>query len=97
MAIKAGTWVVVATSSRPWLVVCGRLKSKDENQVCLTEARCAVFWPTEVRSIFGLASRGPSTGACISPPCKSIVLSHVELVLEATDEAVKAWQKEPWS
>jgi hypothetical protein len=44
----------------------------------------------------GLASSGPSK-SCKVGPAADITLRSITAVLEATPEAVKAWESAPWS
>jgi hypothetical protein len=96
---RRSRWVVVATQSRPWLVACGRLDSWDESagRVTLEEARCAVYFSQPTRSVFGCATIGPQNGSRVSRPCDSVTIRGVELLLDATPEAVAAWKTEPWT
>jgi len=91
-------FVVIATASRPWLVACGRLVNDDgEGRVELADARCAVYWSGETRSVLGLASHGPAPGSRISRACERVAIRGVELMLDATPQAVAAWRAEPWT
>jgi len=88
-------YVVATTASRPWLVVCGKLIEQTEDQVTLEDVRCAVYYSPDTRSVLGLASHGPSESCRISRSTPRIVVRY-ETILEATPEAVEAWQAEPW-
>lgn len=62
----------------------------------LTEARMAVHWDAETRSVLGLAATGPKTHCRISPAVPAITLQSVSAVIEATPAAAKAWESAPW-
>jgi hypothetical protein len=95
---KSKRYVVIATSSRPWSVVCGRLVAEyDGGSVDMEDVRMAVYWPTDTRAVFGLASSGPPPGSRITPALPEATVRGVELMLAATDAAVAAWKGEPWS
>jgi hypothetical protein len=95
---KTDRWVVIATSSRPWLVACGRLvKDNGHGRVRLDEARCAVYFSPPTRSVFGCATIGPQPGSRVSGACEWIVLRGVEWMAPATPAAVAAWRAEPWT
>ena len=94
---KADRWVVVATSSRPWSVVFGRVEEESADRVVLLDARMAVYWSRETRSLFGCAVSGPQAGARVSPRAPRAVVCGAELVLDATAAACAAWEAEPWS
>ncbi len=68
----------------------------DKETLEVEEVRMAVYWSADVRGVIGLASNGPSKECRISPAAKKAVIKGVTAVLELTDEAVKAWRKEPW-
>ena len=88
--------VVVWTASRPWLVACGELVSREGQVVTLRNARCGAYWSADTRTVLGLASRGPTSGARISPPCEEVEIA-IEGMATASPEAVAAWEREPWS
>ena len=90
--------VVVATKSRPWLIACGTLVSDDaaRDRVTLANARCAVYFDAETRSLFGLASHGPGAASRVSRRCKSVTIGGIEMVADAEPAAIAAWEAEPW-
>jgi hypothetical protein len=68
-----------------------------EKTLAITDAQMCVYWPTSTKGILGLASTGPTKGAKVTPSVPRIVLQSVTSVMDATEEAVKAWQSRPWS
>jgi hypothetical protein len=98
MKKRSDRWVVIATSSRPWLVACGKIVDDDGNgRVTLAEARCAVYFSQKTRSVFGCASIGPQEGSRVSGACERVAVRGVELLIDATPAAVAAWKAEPWT
>jgi hypothetical protein len=68
-------------------------------EIALNEARCAVYYSGETRSVIGLASTGPMSGSRISRAATRVVFPRdaIEIVVDATPGAVAAWRAEPWS
>ena len=64
--------------------------------VKLERARMCVYWSPDMRSIMGLAAKGPSKSCKVGPAVPSITLQDVTSVIEVSDCAVKAWEDEPW-
>ncbi len=90
--------VLITTDNTKRGVFMGFIDPKDADKETLEadEVRMAVYWSADVRGVIGLASHGPSSSCRISPPAKKATIKGVTAVLELTDEAVKAWRKEPW-
>jgi hypothetical protein len=55
-----------------------------------------VHWPADCHGVLGVAARGVSSGARVSPAVDRIVLRNVTAVVDATAEASKTWDNEPW-
>ena len=62
----------------------------------LRAARNCIYWPTENKGFMGLAAMGPLSGARIGPAA-DIELRKITAVVACTPEAIKAWEKAPWS
>lgn len=93
---EQGIPVVVTTEHRG--VFFGWLDgARGADPVHLREAQMCVYWSASVRGILGLAASGPDAACKITPVIPSITLHKVTAVMEATGEAVKAWQHQPWS
>lgn len=71
-------------------------KDADKETIEACEVRMAVYWSTDVKGVLGLAAGGPTKNCRISPAAKKAVLKGVTATLEITDDALKAWRKEPW-
>lgn len=63
----------------------------------LTKAQMCVYWSSDIGGVLGLASSGPSGKCRISPAIPKITLQAVTSVMEASKEAVKAWEQKPWA
>ncbi len=89
--------VVVTTEHRG--VFFGMLDGQDpaDSVVTLTDAQMCVYWSVDVKGILGLAATGPSTASRVTPAVPKITLQAVTAVMDATPEAVKAWQARPWA
>lgn len=68
----------------------------DKETVVAEEVRMAVYWDKTVRGVIGLASNGPGPLCRITPAAKKATLKGVTAIVELTEEALKAWRKEPW-
>jgi len=88
--------VVVTTDKDRRGVFGGELISEDGDRVTLRNARMAVYWSADVHGVVGLAAGGPTTSCRISPAVPKIGLNGVTAVMDMTDEAKAAWDKEPW-
>jgi hypothetical protein len=90
--------VLITTDNTKRGVFMGFIDPKDADKETLEveEVRMAVYWAASVRGVIGLASTGPDRECRISPAAKKATIKGVTAVLELTDQALKAWRKEPW-
>jgi hypothetical protein len=63
----------------------------------LTSAQMCVYWSESVHGVLGLAATGPDMRCKITPAVPRILLDKVTAIMDATPEAVKAWELRPWS
>ena len=89
--------VVVTTKHRG--VFFGTTIAPQADPLKLKDARMAVYWSRDVKGVPGLAANGPTEGCRISPaaPLLAIPKRDVTSVMHCSDEAVAAWESEPWS
>lgn len=89
--------VVVTTEHRG--VFFGNMNGSSETDkvITLTDAQMCVYWSSDVRGILGLAATGPSRSCRVTPAVPKMTVQDVTAVMDATDEAVKAWAARPWS
>jgi hypothetical protein len=92
--VNGGRPVIVTTAYRG--VFFGYADDTDGEQIALKQARLCLYWSSDVKGFMGLASSGPSK-SCKVGPAADITLRSITAVLEATPEAVKAWESAPWS
>ena len=64
--------------------------------ISLRAARNCLYWPATQKGFIGLASTGPVDGSRVGPAA-DIELRDITSVIACTPEAVKAWEKAPWS
>lgn len=88
-------FLVVTTAHKG--VFAGLGVPSDAENIELTEARMCVYWSTNCKGVLGLASAGPTKSCKIGPPVQKIILRGVTAVIEATEDAAKAWRAQPWS
>lgn len=89
-----GRPVVVATEQN---IVCfGYAENTEGNSIELKRARLAVYWSADVRGFAGLAASGPNKNCRIGPPV-DMEVRNVTCVVEASPEAVAAWERGFWS
>lgn len=93
MPVKKEKPVLVTTSHRG--VFFGYATNTDGETISLREARCAVYWSSDLRGFMGLASNGPSKACRIGPPA-NITLRSITSVVEVTPEAEARWKDAPW-
>jgi len=68
----------------------------DVKSIKIANARMAIYWSSDLKGVFGLASSGPNHRCRISPAVPSLVLQDITAIVEATLEAAEAWEKAPW-
>lgn len=90
--------VLITTDNTKRGVFMGFINPKDSSNETLEahEVRMAVYWHSDVKGVLGLAAKGPSSNCRISPAAPKAMIKGVTAVMEITDEALKAWRKEPW-
>ena len=87
----------VMTADKNRGVTCGRLVawSEDGRVATLDGARMCIAW-RGVRGLFQLAATGP-TGECrITPAVKTLCVADVHMHAAVSDEAMRAWEAQPW-
>lgn len=97
MAKKKKRMVVVTTDKDRRGVFFGELVKETGKTVLLKDAQMAVYWTSNVRGVFGLASIGPLSGSRISPQVPQVRVNGVTAVIECTVKAIVAWRTEPWT
>lgn len=70
--------------------------TSDSPTIELENARMCVYWPEGNRGVVGLAKNGPLKGAKVGPAAPKIILRDVTAIMEATEEAIRKWESEPW-
>lgn len=90
--------VLITTDSTKRGVFMGFIDSKDADKETIEaeEVRMAVLWSIDVKGVLGLAATGPSKNCRITAAAKKATLKGVTAVVEISEEALKAWRKEPW-
>jgi len=68
----------------------------DKDTMVAENVRMAVYWSKDVKGVVGLAANGPTKDCRITSAAKKATLKGVTSVMELSDKAVKAWEKEPW-
>ena len=69
----------------------------ENKTIKLRSAQMCVYWSSDVKGVVGLAAKGPTRGCKIGPPAPFITLQDVTSVMEASEEAAKAWESQPWN
>ena len=85
--------VLVTTKYRG--VFFGYADDTSGSTIKLSDARCAIYWSTDVKGFMGLAETGPSASCRIGAKA-SIELRGVTSVVDCTPEAVRAWDAALW-
>lgn len=93
-------FVLITTDSNKRGVFAGWLEEKyiegDSIGVILSEARNCIYWSQTTRGVFGLAAKGPDENCRIGPAVPRLELIGITSVSDCSQEAQKAWGKEPW-
>lgn len=97
MTTKAKHPVVITTAHRGVFFGFLNEASDDGKKATLADAQMCVYWSADVQGVLGLASHGPTRGCRVTRPVPRIEVTDVTATMDATDEAVKAWQGRPWS
>ena len=69
----------------------------NSTKIRLERCRMCIYWPQEQHGITGLSSSGPVAGAKVAPPAIAMNLNSITSIMECSDDAVKAWEGEPWN
>lgn len=90
--------VLITTDNTKRGVFMGFINPKDAEKETLEaeEVRMAVYWSQDVRGVLGLAATGPTKDCRITKAANKAVFKGVTAVVEISDDALKAWRKEPW-
>lgn len=86
--------VVVTTEFRG--VFFGYLESRNGDLIVLNKARNCLYWSSDVKGFVGLAVTGPTSSCRVGPAVARLELFKVTSILDPSDEAVKAWEAQPW-
>lgn len=80
------------------VVVFGYTEDTTTETITLRNARMCVYWSDSMKGVLGLAARGPDAECRISEPVPSLDIrtGQTDLIMTATDIAVKQWEKAPW-
>ena len=69
-----------------------------EEQATLDRARMCVYWSSDVRGVLGLVSGGPTGGCRVTHAlAEPMTIYGITGVFDVTADAVKAWERGPWS
>ena len=68
----------------------------EKDNLMAEKVRMCVYWDQATKGVLGLAATGPTKGCRISKATKKMFIKGVTAVVELSEEAVKAWEKEPW-
>lgn len=63
----------------------------------LTNVRMCVYWSTGVHGVLGLAATGPLPDCRVTPAVSALtVREEIEATMICSQEAIAAWEREPW-
>lgn len=90
--------VLITTDSTKRGVFMGFIDPKDADKETLEahQVRMAIYWSADAKGVIGLATTGPTKNCKISAAAKKATLKGVTAVIELTEKALAAWEKEPW-
>lgn len=87
---------VVVTTAHRGVFVGYTNDAPNAETITLTKARMVVYFGTNTRGVLGVAAQGVSDDSRVSPAVTKLVLRNVTAVMDATDHARAAWEREPW-
>jgi hypothetical protein len=93
MTSDIGRPVIVTTEYRG--VFFGFATDTSGDTITLRNARNCIYWSSKTGGFMGLASRGPGAGSRIGERAEQIELRKITSVVEVTEAAAAAWEKEP--
>ena len=93
MSSTLGRPVIVTTEYRG--VFFGYAEDTSGETITLRNARNCIYWSTKTGGFMGLASEGPAAGSRIGKRVEQIELRKITSVVEVSEAAVLAWEKEP--
>ena len=85
--------VLVTTEYRG--VFFGYASETSGDTIQLKDARCCIYWSSDVKGFLGLAKNGPSVTCRVGPPA-DIELRKVTSVSEVSEAAKDKWEAAPW-
>lgn len=88
-----GRPVIVTTEYRG--VFFGYAMDTSGDTITLRNARNCIYWSAKTGGFMGLASDGPGAGSRIGKRVDQIELRKVTSVVEVSEAAVSAWEREP--
>lgn len=68
----------------------------EASEIRLEKAQMCIYWDCSIKGVLGLASTGPDKNCKVTLAIPAITLRDVTSVMEASPEAAKAWEKQPW-
>ena len=89
--------VVVTTDNTKKGVFYGELVKHTGDTVVLKNARMAVYWSTETKSVLGLSAIGPQKGSRISPPVPQLEVNGVTSIADCSQAAIAQWEAGLWT
>jgi len=87
--------VIVTTDKQG--VFFGYAREIDGATIRLERPRMCVYWSEDVKGVLGLAATGPTSGCRITAAPPAIEVRGITAVMECSEAAVAAWEKQPWS
>lgn len=64
--------------------------------ITLDQCRMCIYWSEETHGVVGLAGRGPQRDSKVTPAAPSAIINDITAVMNASQQAIKAWESEPW-
>lgn len=66
-----------------------------KERISLARCRNCLYWSRNVKGFIGLSLTGPDSD-CRVGPANDLVVYAVTSIAKCSDEAVKAWESQPW-
>jgi hypothetical protein len=87
---------VLVTTAHRGVFVGQTTGALEAEALMLTNCRMVVYWSADSHGVLGIAKRGVTKSCRLSPAVDKISLRSITSVIEASAEAAKSWESEPW-
>ncbi len=96
MAARKQQRTVLVTTQHRGVFVGQTTDPGEADPITLTGVRMVIYWSADSHGVLGLAKKGVTRAARVSPAVDRAVLRNVTGVFDVTPDAAKTFDSEPW-